>query len=113
MNLYKPFIHVAAFFFISLYLTAQAKPAEDKMSGDWGTPRPGVVVEQVGKESEGAKAGVQKGDLLLAWNRGEIHGMIDSPFDVYEIEVEQEPQGTVTLHGMRGEEKRNWTMGPN
>src|SRR5258708_6213708 len=113
MKLHKLFGFGAVLFLVSLSFAGRTGPPEKRTSSDRDTPRPGVVVEQVGRESEGARAGLQKGDLLLTWNRGEIQGTIESPFDMYEIEVEQEPQGTVTLVGMRGEEKRNWTMGPN
>lgn len=112
MNLYKPFIHVAAFFLISLYLPAQAKPAEDKMSGDRDTPRPGVVVEATDKASDGEKAGLQEGDVLLIWVRGSISGRIESPLSLSMIEIEQRPRGAVTIRGLRNGVPRVWVMGP-
>jgi len=45
-------------------------------------PRPGVIVEIVAKESAAEKAGVQTGDILVGWTRGDASGKIDSPFDI-------------------------------
>jgi CHAT domain-containing protein/Tfp pilus assembly protein PilF len=74
---------------------------------------PGVVVEEVTKNFAGDKAGLKEGDLLLAWSRGESKGKVESPFDFSWIELEQEPRGTVILEGLRGSEKKAWTMGPD
>jgi CHAT domain-containing protein/Tfp pilus assembly protein PilF len=66
-------------------------------------------VEEVGKNSSGAKAGVRPGDLLLSWVRAaappanpeEARGEITTPFDLAEIEMEQAPRGEVRLVGTR------------
>lgn len=73
----------------------------------------GVVVEEISKNSESERAGLQPGDLLLSWSRGDVKGDITSPFDLSLIEVEQSPRGRITLEGIRGEEKRIWAMGPD
>ncbi len=111
MNLYKPFIHVAAFFLVSLYLPAQARPGEDNLSGDRGTLKPGVVVEAIEKSSDGERAGLQKGDTLLNWNRGSVSGGLESPFDLTRVDIEQRPQGAVTIGGLRNGEPQVWVMG--
>src|SRR5579859_471400 len=72
----------------------------------------GVLVETVTKSSEAEKAGLQPGDVLLHWSRGDSAGEIESPFDVSQIEIEQAPRGPVTLEGLEGPEKRVWTLGP-
>jgi CHAT domain-containing protein/Tfp pilus assembly protein PilF len=79
--------------------------AADRMSG--------VMIEKVVTNSEGEKAGLQEGDVLLYWSRGTSKGEIESPFDVSQIEIEQAPRGSVTLEGLRGAEKRVWTLGPS
>ncbi|HTC95029.1 MAG TPA: CHAT domain-containing protein [Terriglobales bacterium] len=79
----------------------------------WAQFNPGVVIEEVAKNSEGERAGLQPGDIVLRWSRAEAKGEIESPFDLSAIEIEQEPQGNVTLEGTRGEEKRVWVMGPD
>src|SRR5215471_6117679 len=56
----------------------------------------GIVVDAVNKNSEGEKAGLQPGDILLDWTRGNAQGTIESPFELSEIEVEQAPRGDVT-----------------
>lgn len=73
---------------------------------------PGVVVESVGKNSEAEKALLAEGDVILAWSRGDVKGVIQSPFDLLEVETEQEPRGQVTLSGTRGGTEHKWTMGP-
>jgi CHAT domain-containing protein/Tfp pilus assembly protein PilF len=77
-----------------------------------GDVRPGIVVETVAKNSEAEKAGLAEGDVILAWTRGDVKGEIQSPFDVSEVEIEQEPKGQVTLSGMRGRVAQMWAMGP-
>jgi CHAT domain-containing protein/tetratricopeptide (TPR) repeat protein len=72
---------------------------------------PGVVVEDVVHRGEGEKAGLREGDILLTWSRGDRKGDIHSPFDLAEIESEQEPLGMVKLEGLRGTEKQVWCLG--
>jgi CHAT domain-containing protein/Tfp pilus assembly protein PilF len=79
--------------------------------GAWAQVQPGAVVEKVAKGSEGEKAGVQPGDVLQRWSRGDIKGEIESPFDLTAIEVEQAPQGVVSVEGSRGQEKLVWKFG--
>jgi CHAT domain-containing protein/tetratricopeptide (TPR) repeat protein len=73
---------------------------------------PGVVIESVEKDSVAAKAGLQVGDILLSWTRGNAEGDIVSPFALAQIEMEQSPQGEVNLHGLSGTEKQVWVLGP-
>ena len=73
----------------------------------------GLVVESVTKNSEGEKAGILEGDVIRSWTRGDFNGEIESPFDLSEIETEQEPRGRVTLEGTRGGLKQAWVMGPD
>jgi CHAT domain-containing protein/tetratricopeptide (TPR) repeat protein len=79
----------------------------------WAQLNPGIVVEAVAKNSEAEKAGLQEGDTLLTWSRGDAKGEIESPFHLEDIEVEQAPQGNVTLEGLRGAQSRAWTVGPD
>jgi CHAT domain-containing protein/Tfp pilus assembly protein PilF len=79
----------------------------------WTQLKPGVVVEEVTKYSEAEKAGIEEADVLLNWSRGDAKGDIESPFDLSLIEIEQAPRGDVTLEGLRGSEKRTWTIGPD
>jgi len=69
-----------------------------------------VVVESVAKNSEGEKAGLAGGNVILSWTRGDVKGEIESPFDLSEIEMEQEPLGRVTLQGETGQ---TWVIGPD
>jgi hypothetical protein len=73
-------------------------------------PERGVAVEQVEKGSSGEKAGLQSDDIILSWSRQDIHGNIEWPLDLTELDIEQTPRGAVTLEGLRGTEKRTWTL---
>ena len=54
-----------------------------------------------------------EGDILLGWTRGNAKGEIYSPFELTEIESEQEPLGQVTLKGTRSGQIQTWAMGPD
>jgi CHAT domain-containing protein/Tfp pilus assembly protein PilF len=73
----------------------------------------GIVVEQTQNNFEAARAGIQKGDVILRWFRGDAGGDIASPIDLVVLEIEQEPRGPVTLTGLRGGENQSWNLGPN
>jgi CHAT domain-containing protein/Tfp pilus assembly protein PilF len=88
----------------------QQKPTPDDMGVGLG---PGVVLEKVSAHGEAEKAGLQEGDVLLTWSRGASQGEIQSPFDILEIHTDQSPLGDVKLEGMRGTEKRYWSLGPD
>jgi len=53
----------------------------------WAQLKPGIVVEEVTKNSEGEKAGLQQNDILLTWSRGDAKGEIKSQFDLSGIEI--------------------------
>src|SRR5437762_5756370 len=73
----------------------------------------GVKVEQVAEKSAATVAGLQEGDVIISWRRGDANGEIESPFDLRVVEIEQRPRGSVTLTGFRGDEKRQWELGAN
>jgi len=75
-----------------------------------GTPA-GVVVESLVQGSEGEKAGIQAGDIILRWTRGDVQGEIRSPFDLSTTEIERAPTGTVLVEGLHGMETKTWQMG--
>jgi CHAT domain-containing protein len=75
------------------------------------TPLSGVTVETVEAGGEGQKAGMQQGDIILEWSRGSASGKITSPFDLADLELDQQAWGTVTISGLRGAEKREWRLG--
>ncbi len=80
----------------------------------------GVVVEEVGEGSVLAKAGIEPGDVLLAWRRlpapptnpKESRGKISSAFDWIWLDLEQAPRGTVELTVRRHEADRVFTVAP-
>src|SRR5438046_2732790 len=72
-----------------------------------------MVVEDVMKNFEAEKNGIQNGDVLRGWVRGDDKGQIESPFDLFMIEIEQAPRGPVTLQGQRGERNKSWILGPD
>jgi len=96
-----------------LPIQAQTSSATDTAPSCAAELKAGVVVESVARNSEGEKAGLAEEDVILGWSRGDVKGQIESPFSLSEIEVEQEPQGQVTLEGTRGGLKQAWTLGPD
>jgi CHAT domain-containing protein/Tfp pilus assembly protein PilF len=71
----------------------------------------GVIVESVSKNTEAARAGVQAGDILLLWSRGEARGNICSPFDLPYIRFQEASRGVVTVFGLRANQQRTWHLG--
>lgn len=72
--------------------------------------REGVVVEQVAKNSEAEKAGLQAGDIIFRWMRGDAGGRVESSFDLSWIEIEQSPRGPVMLEASRNKQKLTLRM---
>lgn len=72
-------------------------------------PSLGVVVESLGTQGAGAKAGLRAGDVLLSWRRlaappanpREAEGNLGSCSDVAEAEMEEAPRGAVELRVRR------------
>ncbi|HEY6305461.1 MAG TPA: CHAT domain-containing tetratricopeptide repeat protein [Candidatus Angelobacter sp.] len=68
-------------------------------------------MEKFDDEFSGAKkAGLLEGDVLLTWSRGDASGRLETPFDLDQVVVEELVRGPVTVEGMRGAEKRTWTV---
>jgi CHAT domain-containing protein/Tfp pilus assembly protein PilF len=70
----------------------------------------GIVIEEARPGLMAAKAGLQPGDVVRRWTRGDAQGTLESPFELAWLEVEQAPRGPVTLEGFRGDETRTWTL---
>jgi CHAT domain-containing protein len=71
---------------------------------------PGVVVLDVQKGGDAEKAGLQEGDILLRWSRGDASGELELPFDVSWVDIEQRPRGQVTFEGVRGSTSQTWVL---
>ena len=71
----------------------------------------GIYVESVSRNSEGERAGVQAGDLLLDWHRGDLKGEIESPFDLPYLRFEQASRGKVIIGGFHANRRRIWRLG--
>ncbi len=73
-------------------------------------PSPGVVVESLGAQGAGARAGLRAGDVLLSWRRPaaapanprEAEGNLASCPDVAEVESEEAPRGPIEIRIQRG-----------
>ncbi len=76
-----------------------------------GSILPGAVIEKFEDEFSSTKAaGMLEGDLALSWSRGETRGVLDSPFALSALAVDQIPLGNVVVEGRRGGEKKTWTL---
>ncbi len=96
----------ARHFFVSLVIV----PIVILTTGS-GWASQGLVVVSVAQNSEAATAGISPGDVLHSWYRGLTGKVIESPFDLMRIEVEQGPLGTVTIVGSRQSHKNTWKLG--
>ncbi len=102
-----------AFILLALCISAFG-PVEGPAAAIEQANAAGVVVEEVDEASALAKAGLEAGDVLVAWQRlpsppanpEPAAGKIESVFDWLWLKQEQAPRGTVRLIGQRyGEEK--------
>lgn len=71
---------------------------------------PGVIVENLEAGGEGSKAGMQQGDILLTWSRGDASGKIESPFDMVDLEFEQKARGNSHIIGSSRKGKTGLAM---
>ncbi len=102
---------IISFTVLTFFLSTQKARGQVIESSTSGAFNHGVVVEKITKDSEGERAGLVEGDILLMWLREDAKGEIDSPFDLASLETEQAPRGEVTVRGIRGSEKRVWILG--
>jgi len=78
----------------------------------------GVVVENVEKNSQSEKAGVQTGDVIFSWKRQTLpkvpchkaKGKIRNVFEWIEMITEQTPRGPIQLKGKRLDKKMTWIV---
>src|SRR5215471_4944153 len=105
-------------FFLLGFLSSSCLQAQESPNQETGKgisvrerPKPEIVVEEVTKNSEGEKSGIQAGDILRRWSRGDAGGELESPFDLPTVEMEQAPRGQVSLEGTRAGESKNWKLG--
>jgi serine protease Do len=68
--------------------------------------RDGLLVRHVAEGSPAARAGLQRGDLLVAANGTPLDG-VDALFEA----LESDP-GSLTLQALRGTEERTVEVGP-
>jgi hypothetical protein len=71
-----------------------------------------VLVIQVDDKSEGDKAVLKAGDLILEWSRDGETKKIESLFDWKEMVNEKAPRGTIALTGFRADQEISWKLGP-
>lgn len=108
----KPYAASALVLWILAALLAiPARTAPARAESRPAVPEAGLVVEAVLQGSTGDQAGIRPGDLLLAWSRPPAPPLsLGSPFDLYEVSIEELPRGPVTLTGRRGNEEASWVL---
>jgi CHAT domain-containing protein/Tfp pilus assembly protein PilF len=104
------FTVVIFFLGTSVVVSSQAEPLGQSENTK---VMPGIVVEKLTDGYDGAKSGILANDILLGWKRGDQTGEFKSPYALWFLEIEQRPLGTVTIYGLRGDERKTWTMGPD
>ena len=75
-------------------------------------PREGLVVIDAPSTSSLEQAGLERGDILLSWQRGNASGLLRWPHGLAEAETEQAPWGVVRLTGWRAGQPMTWQMPP-
>src|SRR5260370_6175198 len=113
MKLHNFVILQGVFFLLTLSALGQttSNPAPPAPANPLEGLAKGIVVEEVNsKDFKADKAGFQEGDILLDWVRDDTRGEIESPFDLFQIEIEQASRGAVRIEGLRGAEKRVWIL---
>src|SRR5216684_1775939 len=108
MKLHNFVILQGAFFLLTLSALGQttSNPDPPAPANPLEGLAKGIVVEEVNsKDFKANKAGFQEGDILLDWVRDDTRGEIESPCDLFQIEIEQASRGAVRIEGLRGAEK--------
>jgi CHAT domain-containing protein/Tfp pilus assembly protein PilF len=81
------------------------------LSCSCATDASGLTVMEVVRLSQAEAAGLMSGDVLASWSRDKSAGKLTSPYELYETEVEQSPQGGVQIAGYRGTQAMTWRLG--
>lgn len=86
----------------------QVRLPQEPLSGNLASK--GVAVEVVEKGADAETAGLQSGDVLLAWSRGGQLQEIASPFDWPAVTPAPGTSVPLILRGLRGSNERTWTL---
>lgn len=101
--------------FLSLLATAAGVPSSGAPVD--GATVPGVVVERIAPGSAAEHAGLRPGDRLVRWRQetdgAPDEGVLASPFDLLDVELERAPRGPVTLAFERDGEARAASLWPD
>ena len=93
-------------------------PSESRTVPEPALREAGVVVEEVGRGSALARAGIRPGDVLLSWKRPPSppaspegdRGEIGSVFDWLWLVIEQAPRGKVEITGEREGKRQDFDL---
>ena len=72
----------------------------------------GVVVEGLGRELQPDVVGLRSGDVIVRWMRGDVGGVVRSPFDLRRLAVEQLPRGELIVNVERDGQRLTVTIPP-
>jgi len=80
-----------------------------------------IIVHKVTPDSLAETAGIKPGDRLVSWKRlakppaqpKKAKGKLNSIFDWYYLELEQNPRGIVLLKGLQGDQRKTYELPSN
>ena len=114
LTVFLTILLLVSFLHAQVHTTHQPLPADHRSSSYAESPQPpGIVVEAVDRNSGGERAGIQPGDVLQRWTRGDVRGDLNSPFDLIHVQFDQMSLGTVRIEGVRGEKRKIWFLRPD
>lgn len=74
-------------------------------------PGRGIIVTRVEPHFDADRAGIKPGDILIDWSAGSSQGTLETPFDLFWLEMEYYPLGPVRVQGLREGREMSWSFG--
>src|ERR1700689_4052553 len=97
-----------------LFVSVLSWPMVGSPFTDVAALKTGVVVEGVASKWVSTRVDVKEGDVFLAWSCGNQPGIskpLNSPFDLFDIELRASVCGGIEFRGIRVARPHTWLLG--